>query len=104
MIPFKEIVQLAKALPKCGLQATKNENFCWIIDRQGQKVGSVHFSEGIVNIFETYEYVDQVREAIGEERFEDIRQEFEISDEPPVDTSGDEPELTDYGKQLYQQP
>jgi len=99
MIPFKELMELAKALPKCGLLAT-GENYCWIIDKNGHKVGSVHFDTSEVVIFDKYKYSDQVREAIGEAKFKDMRKEFKTNKTAPIDTEG-EPKLTDYGKALY---
>lgn len=100
MIPFKEITELAKALPKCGLQAA-GETCCWITDKNGHRVGSVHFDIGQVVIFDNYEHSDQVRAAIGKEKFKDIRIEFETNKDAPVDTSGEEPKLGDYGEALY---
>jgi len=84
LIPFNEIIKLAEALPKCSIKATKQGNYCWILDQDGERIGSIHFDTAEIVIFESYEYSEQVREALGKEKFEDVRTEFE-----------------DIGKQLY---
>lgn len=98
MIPLSELKTLAEALPKASITEPA-EGYSWILDTNGAKIGAVHWDMAQITLFTDYEHIDLVAERIGNEIGErDI--EFVTPDEP-VDTSGDEPELTDYGRQLY---
>lgn len=99
-IPMREFQKLSLALPKCLI--CKPENGCsFIIDREGNKVGDVHWQIPQITIYEDYEYCNEVVEAIGKGKFAEP-EEFKVRKQAPVE--GDPPQLTDYGKQLYAPP
>lgn len=97
--PIKEFIVLAKALPKALIKEPTGE-VSFIIDAKGNMIGEINWREGVISIYENYKYAAQVREALGEDRFENAKKDFPIP-EAPIRPNDDKPGLTDYGEILY---
>lgn len=103
MTPIAAFLDIAKALPKSYIEANKNHAQTWhIIDKDKQAIGDINLELGRVTIYESYEYSDQVVEAIGAEKFEVITEEFHVPSKAPVKTETDPPDLSEYGRKLYE--
>lgn len=100
MIPLKEFTKLAMALPKARITEAKN-NVSFIIDRNGNKIGDVHFQMATITIYDDYEHCDAVLERLG--KYVDARKDFDVPEEPIKFEDG-ELSLTEQGKALYEKP
>jgi len=90
MIPMSALKDIYTALPNSNItkpvhknSATANKEpnmISWIRDRTGNDIGAVRWDEGTVTIFESYEYSDEVMQAIGAEKFRDSKQHFTDED------------------------
>jgi len=117
MIPLNALRDLIKALPNSYItkpthtnKETGNEEpniISWIKDRQGEMIGSIDWKKCRIAIFEEYEYSDEVMQSIGADKFTEAQRHFDPDEDLPIETENPitledgEPQLTDYGKLLY---
>lgn len=97
-IPMAEFQKISSAMSRCKISIPKG-GVSFILDRKNEKVGEINWQTVSISIYEGYEYCDEVLERLG--KFTDVRKEFDDNVALIVE---DEPQLTDYGKKLYQRP
>ena len=100
-IPMSELQKLSSAMSRCRITEPK-QKISFILDRNDTKVGEINWLQQTIAIYEDYEYAEEVLERLG--RFTDVSDEYQISDDPPVTITNGQPEMNDYGKQLYEKP
>lgn len=97
MISMKAIMDLAIAMPKCSVKKPE-DGISLIKDTRMNTVAHIDWNQAHIMIYDDYEYVDEVIESIGKERFDIVnRPEYE----DPVFEDFEEPDETEL---LYQEP
>lgn len=81
--------ELSTALPKCFICTPNEAGLSEIQDRDGNRIGHIHWQIPQVSIYEEYEYFDEVVEAIGRDRFNwenglQTINEARASEDPPI--------------------
>jgi|GEM_PF-3084444 len=118
MIPLSALKDLFTVLPNSYITKPIHKNswtgnkeattVSWILDRDGERIGSINWEAATVTIFDSYEYSEEVAEAIGKDKFSRMKSdfngdEFEVPESPIAFKDG-EPTLTEQGKMLYEKP
>lgn len=84
MIPVREFKTLALALPKCYI--SKPSGCCsWIMDKNKTKIGSIHWGDARITVFQEYEYSEEVIEAIGKTKFKNSIRHFDPDKDLPIE-------------------
>lgn len=67
-IPMREFQELSLALPKCSI-CSPEEGRSKILDRRGEWIGTIHWRRPEIHLYTSYEYFDEVMEALGPDKF-----------------------------------
>lgn len=82
MIPINAFKDLFMAMPSSRItepiyychehKKEKPSIYSEIVDKSGNNIGLIDWKNGVIEIFDSYEYADEVMESIGKDKFTDI--------------------------------
>lgn len=81
-IPMFCLAELASAMPGCLISAPNDAGCSFILDKDNNKAGAIHWHAAQVTIYGEYEYADEVIASLGVDRFVDASPEFDYSTAP----------------------